>query len=392
VPLSTQRRLSASVGGPLRTLSRFSQSKKSGPVLIGLVAVAALSVGGVTWGYHASQTHVTLVVDGQPRQVTLRGDTVADVLSSQGITLGAHDQVAPSLDSQIQDGSQVALAYGRPLTLDVDGTPHTYWTTATSVSSALTGLGRTFGDAQFSTSRDASIGRAGLAVAVTTPKRVTVSLAGRRPEHEKVYAVTVRQALAALGVTPDADDQVTPALSRPIDDHTRIVWTKVVTKTQRVSGEHFSLPTVTHQDDSLDQGTQHVDTPGQDGVRDATYRLVYRNGHLVSKTLVDQDVTTKPVAEVVTVGTKAPPVQAPNFAGGDTVWDRIAQCESGGNWAANTGNGYYGGLQFSLGTWRAYGGTGLPSQASRATQIAIATKVRDASGGYGAWPVCGRQA
>ena len=64
------------------------------------------------------------------------------------------------------------------------------------------------------------------------------------------------------------------------------------------------------------------------------------------------------------------------------------KCESGGNWATNTGNGYYGGLQFSLGTWQAYGGSGLPSNASRETQIAIATKVRNASGGYGAWPAC----
>ena len=61
-----------------------------------------------------------------------------------------------------------------------------------------------------------------------------------------------------------------------------------------------------------------------------------------------------------------------NFAGGSSVWDRLAQCESGGNWAINTGNGYYGGLQFTLGTWQAYGGSGLPSNASRETQIAIA--------------------
>ncbi len=77
------------------------------------------------------------------------------------------------------------------------------------------------------------------------------------------------------------------------------------------------------------------------------------------------------------VGTRE--VATTNFAGGSTVWDRLAQCESGGNWAINTGNGYYGGLQFSLGTWQAYGGSGLPSNASRETQIAIATKVRDAS-------------
>ncbi|MEU4151878.1 transglycosylase family protein [Streptomyces sp. NPDC026659] len=76
------------------------------------------------------------------------------------------------------------------------------------------------------------------------------------------------------------------------------------------------------------------------------------------------------------------------------VWDRIAQCESGGNWHINTGNGYYGGLQFSAGTWRAYGGAAYAptaDQASRSAQIAVATKVQSAQG-WGAWPVCSARA
>jgi hypothetical protein len=68
--------------------------------------------------------------------------------------------------------------------------------------------------------------------------------------------------------------------------------------------------------------------------------------------------------------------------------EEIAQCESHGNWSDDTGNGYYGGLQFSLGTWQGYGGTGLPSDASKAEQIAIAAKLVAADGGYGAWPAC----
>ncbi|WPH58886.1 hypothetical protein SEA_LUCKYSOCKE_182 [Streptomyces phage LuckySocke] len=76
-------------------------------------------------------------------------------------------------------------------------------------------------------------------------------------------------------------------------------------------------------------------------------------------------------------------------ASADSVnWDAIAQCESGGNWSINTGNGYYGGLQFSLPTWRGYGGQGMPNQASRSEQIRIAEKVL-AGQGIGAWPVCG---
>ncbi|WP_371530001.1 LysM peptidoglycan-binding domain-containing protein [Streptomyces sp. NBC_01283] len=76
------------------------------------------------------------------------------------------------------------------------------------------------------------------------------------------------------------------------------------------------------------------------------------------------------------------------------VWDRIAQCESGGNWRTNTGNGYYGGLQFSAGTWRAYGGgayAATADKASKAQQIAVASKVQRAQG-WGAWPSCSARA
>ncbi|MBP2413217.1 nucleoid-associated protein YgaU [Arthrobacter stackebrandtii] len=78
-----------------------------------------------------------------------------------------------------------------------------------------------------------------------------------------------------------------------------------------------------------------------------------------------------------------------NAADGGT-WDAIAQCESGGNWAINTGNGYSGGLQFSPGTWAAYGGTGAPENASREQQIAVAERVQ-AGQGWGAWPSCSAQ-
>lgn len=74
----------------------------------------------------------------------------------------------------------------------------------------------------------------------------------------------------------------------------------------------------------------------------------------------------------------------------DSDWDRLAQCEAGGNWQINTGNGYYGGLQFNAGTWRAYGGNEfapLPHQATREQQIAVAERTL-AGQGWGAWPAC----
>ncbi len=75
-------------------------------------------------------------------------------------------------------------------------------------------------------------------------------------------------------------------------------------------------------------------------------------------------------------------------AGG--VWDRLAECESGGNWSINTGNGYYGGLQFSLSSWHAVGGSGYPHENSRAEQINRAERLLDAQG-WEAWPTCSRK-
>jgi resuscitation-promoting factor RpfA len=81
---------------------------------------------------------------------------------------------------------------------------------------------------------------------------------------------------------------------------------------------------------------------------------------------------------------------AANAATPTSTWDALAQCESGGNWSINTGNGFSGGLQFTSSTWAAYGGTGSPANASREQQIAVAERVQ-ASQGWGAWPSCSSQ-
>jgi len=88
------------------------------------------------------------------------------------------------------------------------------------------------------------------------------------------------------------------------------------------------------------------------------------------------------------VGAPLTAFAAPASAATASQWDAVAQCESGGNYAINTGNGFYGGLQFTLSTWAAYGGRGAPQNASRSAQIAVAERVL-AGQGKGAWPVCG---
>lgn len=117
--------------------------------------------------------------------------------------------------------------------------------------------------------------------------------------------------------------------------------------------------------------------------------MAYRGNHRKPSNAVRRTIA-RVVLTGVAVG--APLAAAPAFASADPVnWDAIAQCESGGNWSISTGNGYYGGLQFSMSTWKANGGSGNPANASREEQIRVANNVLQ-SQGIGAWPVCGKKA
>jgi resuscitation-promoting factor RpfB len=351
-----------------------------------MVVAVAMAVAATGVGYAAMNKSVTLSIDGRTQQVHTLGDTVGDVLDSEGIDVGAHDVVVPGLDSAIDDGSEVAVKYGRPLDVSVDGEDTRYWVTATDVATALDQLGLRFHSADLSTSRSASIGRTGLDLSVVTPQRLVVKIGADKAHRTNVTALTVTQALRELGVQVDKDDKVKPGLGATLEDGDRVVVTKVRTVTRKVT-EAIGNGTVEKSDPSMYDDESTTLRAGHDGARSVVYRITFENGEITVRKALRSTVLREPVDAIVRVGTKDRPV-ATNFAGGSTVWDRLAQCESGGNWAINTGNGYYGGLQFNLSTWHSYGGSGYPNQASRETQIAIATKVRDASGGYGAWPAC----
>ena len=131
-----------------------------------------------------------------------------------------------------------------------------------------------------------------------------------------------------------------------------------------------------------------------------------RGGSLTARTAADVSLPAPTPEAVVSASLPRPPsvpmeailvaIPTPRPAprivtyDGDTVWDRLAMCESSGNWAANTGNGYYGGLQFSLSTWLGYGGAEFaeyPHLATREALIIVAERLR-AARGYQPWPAC----
>ncbi len=373
----------------MRRISNLASTvARSRAWMVSLTAVVVLAVAGTTFGYTAMADTVTLTVDGEEREISARAATVGDVLADEGIELGEHDQVAPALTDPIEEGSEISVRYGRPLELTVDGETETHWVTATDVDSALEQIGRGFDGAELSLSRGGDLDRSGASLEVVTPKKLTLAIAGKKPVKKTLTVATVEEALDELGVKVDKLDEAKPGFGKRVEDGDKIVFTDVEKATRKVT-ESIAFGTVERTDSSMFEDEEDVVREGEAGARDATYKVTLRNGEVVARKLLKATVTREAVDRILAIGTKErPAAPAANYASGSSVWDSLAQCESGGNWAINTGNGYYGGLQFNLQTWRAYGGTGYPHTSSRETQIAVATRLRDARGGYGAWPSC----
>jgi uncharacterized protein YabE (DUF348 family) len=359
------------------------------PVVV--AGATALALAGGTFGYATAKKDVMLSVEGATTEVSTLSGTVGDVLAGQGITVGEHDVVAPAVDDKVTDGTLIAVQYGRQVTVNVDGKPKAYWTTATSVGDALNALGISTAGADLSTSRSSAIGRQGLSLDVATEKVVKINAAGKKREI-KTTAQTVAGALAAAKIKVDSNDKLNVSKNTKITDGSAITYTKVDVKTVTKKSD-VGYSTVHKNSRKLTKGTTLVDVTGKDGVRTTTYKQTLHNGKVKTTKKIKSKVTAEPRTRVILVGTKKKPAaagsssgSAPSVASGG-VWDRLAQCEAGGNWSINTGNGFYGGLQFTLSTWRANGGSGMPHNASRETQIAVGKRVQ-ASQGWGAWPAC----
>jgi uncharacterized protein YabE (DUF348 family) len=352
---------------------------------LALFAFVLLGLVGGLLAYAVAQKSVTLLVDGQTREVGTYAATVGEVLEDEGVPAGEHDVVLPAPDQSLDDGTTVVLNRARQLELTVDGVDRQVWVTALSVDDALEQLGYRADGLVLSASRSDRVPLDGMALTITTPKKIVLIADGDK-KVVSTTAATAGELLAEQGIELAKTDKVSLEPDQPLLDKMTLQVFRVTIKEKSVT-RAIPFETVEVKDPTAYEGEKTVVTQGRAGEKVTTYRLTYVDGKKASRKELSSEVTRKPVTEKVKVGTKKRPA-APSVPSGG-VWDALAQCEAGGNWAINTGNGYYGGLQFNLGTWQSYGGQGLPSDASREQQIAIGQKVVDANGGtFGAWPGC----
>lgn len=272
-------------------------------------ALSLTSAGGLTMVQALDRDTVTFSVDGVSQQAKVKPGTVKQALAQQGITVGPHDDVQPSLDSEIHDGQVITVNYGRRVVVTIDGKKVVRWTTAKNVAEVLAQLNQSDPDNLVSVSRSLDISRAGLSFSMQTAKDVTVTIGGKT---QKITAVgTVADALKAAKVEVDSSDAVNPGLGTPLSDGMKITLTMVDQKSQkRRVAVPFSTKKV--EDFSLPKGEIKVITKGVNGINEETWTVVFKDGKKVSEKKVSSKVVNAPVTQVVKVGTKTASSSSPS--------------------------------------------------------------------------------
>ncbi len=355
-------------------------------VVGGLLVVLAFAGG---YAVSVSKT-VTLTVDGIAMRVTTMKSRVIDIVQENGYAVDGRDDLYPAADVKVHDAANIVLRRSRPLQISLDGhDARQVWTTASTVDEALAQLAMT-DTAPAAASRGSRVPLAGMALPVVSAKTVQFNDGGAmRTVH--LPAPNVGGLLKAAGAPLLESDQVVPSATTPIVDGMEIQVTR--NRIQQVT-QRIPLPPNAHriEDPDMNMSRQVVEDPGSPGTQDVTFSVATVNGVETGRLPIANTVITPARDAVVRVGTK-PGTDVPPISNG-SIWDAIAGCEAGGNWAINTGNGYYGGVQFDQGTWERNGGLRFAPRAdlaSREEQITVAEVTRQRQG-WGAWPVCSGRA
>lgn len=360
------------------------------PLKLGLYSLVIAGLIGGAAGWAAMDKSVTLRIDGANQDVRTYASTVQGVLDKAHIQLDKHDTVAPPVDASIRDGSEVVVRRGRLLQLTVDGHSRDIWVTATSVDEALQQIGYRESGLYLSADRNKRLPLDGFSLTIRTPKRVVLDVDNKARE-VVTTAATVGDLLADQHVRLASKDLISQVTGAPLTNNMRIKISRV--RINRITEQDVIPHKVVEKDSpDLTRGVHRTQTDGVDGLRQVVFDITYVDGAPAKRKVISTKLIRKPVTKVVLVGTKPPAdTGGPAGAAGHN-WDAVAQCESSGNWHINTGNGFYGGLQFDYGTWQSNGGGAYAERADLATreqQIAIAEKVWQGRG-ISPWPVCGK--
>ncbi|WP_421742012.1 ubiquitin-like domain-containing protein [Cellulomonas sp.] len=394
--LSARSRATSEPDTPDELLPTDQRSGRARILPITAAAVALVLAGGSAAFAHA-QKSVTLDVDGEVTNLSTFAGSVDGLLEDQGVVVGARDEV--SLTGALPEGADIVVRHAHQVAVSIDGQETSVWTTALSADEALDSLSARGQAVALVASRSAAGGRPELSLDLALHGPADVLVDGTTLAVPDADA-RVAQVLGELGITLNPLDRVSVVQSDT--GRVQVVVNRIAVQDVTTTHE-VAFASTTQQDAARYTDQKRTLTAGVPGVRTLVERVTTVDGVESGRVTLSDAVTQAPVDEVLSVGTKARPVVTkapaaaatgtPVTAGGDADslnWAALARCESGGNPTIVSSTGKYHGLyQFSVGTWQAVGGAGLPSQASPEEQTARAKMLYNRSGA-GQWPHCGK--
>ncbi|WP_273114313.1 resuscitation-promoting factor [Corynebacterium durum] len=367
-------RLNGSTSVPLRMAT--------GSMLATLLVGGGLAV--------VNKKDVTIDVNGQQMDLVTMSNSVEGALKQAGIKIGPDDLIVPSPSERLTRTESIKVRSAKSVAVVVDGQEKTIKSTALTVDELVSEIGSEIGGVNegdlLSKGRDTVIPADGMKLDITRPKVVSINDGGD-VTYTQMAASNVGDLLRRRNINLNPEDVVTPSITSPVKAGMDVRIDRVRTDQVRETVP-FEAPANYKDDATAFEGDEVVEEAGTPGSKEVKRSIRVVNGKEESNTVISEKEVTPAKPATIKRGTKAKS-SAPSVANG-SVWDSLAQCEAGGNWAINTGNGFSGGLQFTPSTWLAYGGGQYAPQAHLATreqQIAVASKVQ-AGQGWGAWPAC----
>ena len=367
-------RLNGSTSVPLRMAT--------GSMLATLLVGGGLAV--------VNKKDVTIDVNGQQMDLVTMSNSVEGALKQAGIKIGPDDLIVPSPSERLTRTESIKVRSAKSVAVVVDGQEKTIKSTALTVDELVSEIGSEIGGVNegdlLSKGRDTVIPADGMKLDITRPKVVSINDGGD-VTYTQMAASNVGDLLRRRNINLNPEDVVTPSITSPVKAGMDVRIDRVRTDQVRETVP-FEVPANYKDDATAFEGDEVVEEAGTPGSKEVKRSIRIVNGKEESNTVISEKEVTPAKPATIRRGTKAK-ASAPSVANG-SVWDSLAQCEAGGNWAINTGNGFSGGLQFTPSTWLAYGGGQYAPQAHLATreqQIAVASKVQ-AGQGWGAWPAC----
>ncbi|HTE57118.1 MAG TPA: ubiquitin-like domain-containing protein [Verrucomicrobiae bacterium] len=330
-----------------------------------------------------SDSHVIeLSMDGTKQSIPTRASTVGEFLERANITLGEKDIVEPAKDTTIYDEElRINVYRARPVTIVEENGLRTFaYSAATTPRSVVQQAGVTvYPEDNLSSEVPDNFLREGVLgekVVIDRSTPVNINLYGTHVPL-RTHAKTVAEFLKEKNVQLSKDDTVQPAPTTLITPEIQVFVLRSGTQIATAE-EAIPMPLEYIEDSSLSAGSQAVRQAGAPGKKVVTYQIELVNSKEVSRKKIQEVIASPPIKQIVARG--------PQSSFGQAL-ARLRQCEAGGNYAINTGNGFYGAYQFNVSTWNGYGGFTYPSDAPAGVQDQKATETYQRRG-WQPWPGC----